>query len=101
MNITIEKQHDNALLKRKEVTAKVIFEGNTTPSRTDIQKAIAKKADDKPELVMVQQILTQFGNASAKIFAHIYADEESLKILERKNLVEKHEGHQPAPAQED
>ena len=95
MNITIEKQHDNSLLKRQEVSAKVLFQGTTTPSRKEVQKAIAQKLKAQPELVVVQQILTKFGDASASITAHVYADEDSLKTLERKNLVEKHEGHEP------
>jgi small subunit ribosomal protein S24e len=95
MNISIETQNDNTLLKRKEVSASVLFEGITTPSRKELQKLIAKETKAKPEMVIIQQIKTLFGTTKAKITAHVYDDQETLKLLERKNLLEKHEGYEP------
>jgi len=94
MNISISEQKENTILGRKEITATVLFEGNSTPNRKDIQKEIAKQIKSKEELTIINTIKTNFGEAKATISARAYNDEESMKAIERKNLVEKHAGHE-------
>ncbi len=100
MNLTINETKENALLSRKEVTATILFEGSTTPSRKEVQAELAKQTKAKEPLVLVTQINTNFGDAKAYVKAHIYDNEEAMKILERKNLVEKHAGHEPKEEKE-
>ena len=95
MNLTIKKQDDNTLLGRKEVLGSIIFEGKITPSRKELQDAFAKQLKVKPELLIIQQIKTSFGEATATITAHVYETQEALIRLERKNLLEKHSGYEP------
>ncbi len=95
MNITISEQKENKIFGRKEITATVLFEGNTTPTRKDIQKEISKAVKSKEELTIIETIKTNFGDAKATIIARAYDDEESMKAIERKNLIEKHSGHEP------
>lgn len=99
MDLTITKQTENPLLSRKEVQAKIVFEG-ATPNRVDVQKALAKsiKADEK--MVIVQTIQTSFGHSNATVVAHAYSDENAMKANERANLLEKHAGHKEEPAAE-
>lgn len=92
MDITINNQTENKLLQRTEVTATMLFEG-TTPSRKDVQQAIAAQTKAKEPLVIITKINTAFGNSKAIVNANIYQDEKIMLKSERKNLVEKHKGH--------
>lgn len=94
MDLTIKTQKENELLSRKEITAKVNFEGST-PNRKDIQAEIAKKAKVDAKLLIVKKIDTIFGEPSANITAYAYTNEDVMSRNERKNLVEKHAGHEP------
>ena len=100
MNLTINETKENALLFRKEVSATILFEGKTTPSRKEVQAELAKQTKAKATLVLVLQINTNFGEAKAIVKAHIYDNEEVMNTLERKNLVEKHVGHEPKKVEE-
>ncbi|MGM5481531.1 MAG: 30S ribosomal protein S24e [Nanobdellota archaeon] len=94
MEVKIISQEENKSLSRTEVKASIVYEG-TTPSRKDIQKEIAKKLKAKEELTIIKTIKTGFGEAKATVYANAYTDENVLKRAERKNLVEKHAGHEP------
>lgn len=94
MDLQITTQKENALLSRNEVIGKLQFEG-ATPSRKDIQKVVAKKLKAKEAMVIIQQVLVEYGTSFAKVTAFVYSDETAMNRLERKNLLEKHIGHEP------
>ncbi|MBN1175545.1 30S ribosomal protein S24e [Candidatus Woesearchaeota archaeon] len=99
MDLTIKNQKENPLLSRKEIVAKINFEGNT-PNRKDVQVELAKKAKIDEKLLIIKKIDTLFGETSANITAYAYENEEVMKRNERKNLVEKHKGHEPKVEEE-
>lgn len=72
----------------------MLFEG-TTPSRKNVQQAIAAQLKAKEPLVIITKVNTDFGSSKAKVSANIYQDEKIMLRNERKNLVEKHKGHDP------
>lgn len=94
MDITIKTQNENQLLSRNEIVAKVNFEGST-PKRKDVQAELAKKAKVDSNLLIVKKIDTSFGETSAQVTAFAYTNEDVMIKTERKNLVEKHAGHEP------
>lgn len=94
MNLTIKEQKNNPLLSRKEITATISFE-KSTPKRQEVQKELAKQAKVDEKLLIVKNIYTTFGQPSAKVTAYAYESEEIMKKSERKNLIEKHAGHEP------
>lgn len=96
MEIKIIKETENKLLARREIVANVLFE-KATPTRKDIQKELAKKIKSAEELSIIKQIKTNFGEASAVVTAYVYSDKEIMTKTERKNLIEKHAGHEPKP----
>lgn len=99
MDITIKTQNENPLLSRKEITARLSFEGNT-PKRKDVQVELAKKAKVDEKLLIIKKIDTKYGETSATITAYSYSSEEIMLRNERKNLVEKHVGHEPKAEEE-
>lgn len=100
MNLKVIDQKENVLLSRKEVSASISFDG-ATPSRKDVQKEVAKAVKAKEDMTIIKQIDTEYGSSFAKVYAHIYSDEAVMKKLERKNLVEKHVGHEPKQEEEE
>ena len=76
------KEIEMPLLTRKRISFELENQGQATPSRNTIKEEIAKKYKTKPELVSIKHIYTRFGLQKAKIIAHIYKDEKTLKYLE-------------------
>ena len=99
MNLKVIDQKENVLLSRKEVSASINFDG-ATPSRKDVQKEVAAAMKAKENMTLIKQIDTDYGSSFAKVSAFIYTDEAVMKKLERKNLVEKHAGHEPKQEEE-
>lgn len=81
MEIRIESERYNPLLKRKEVYFRIKFNGKT-PSRKEIREKIAGLLNAEPERFVVQYIKTEFGKKEAKCYAKIYDTAEDLKRIE-------------------
>jgi len=95
MEITVKSQEKKPLLKRTEVLARVAYQG-ATPSRKDLRGSLAKslKADEK--LVVIREILTNYGDQVANVKVFVYEDEASLKLLESAAIMKRHGGEQSA-----
>jgi len=78
----ILKEKEMPLLERKRITIEFEFSGKPTPSKSFIKEELAKKYSIKPELVAIRHIYTNFGNSKARVIAHLYNDEKTLKFLE-------------------
>jgi len=100
VDLQIIQEKENILLSRKEINAKIMFDGKT-PSRQDVQKELAKTTKAKEEMIIIRKIDTSFGTSTAIVTANIYTDAKMLKETERQNLVEKHIGHVPKKVDEE
>lgn len=69
----------NPLLKRKEVSLEVEHEGQGTPSRVDLRKAVASKFSTKPENVYVIDVETKTGTQNALCEVEVYEDAETAQ----------------------
>lgn len=88
MSIEIKKQTKVPLLNRERVTGNVYFE-ETTPSRMDIKKELAKKVNVAENTVVVRHIYGKYGMRKAKVIAHIYDNAETMKKFEPHTLLVK------------
>jgi ribosomal protein S24E len=95
MKLEILEKKEQKLLSRLEIKARTSFEGSVTPSNDAVKAAIAKETGKDIKLVVVQNIYTDFGTASATISAHVYDNEETLKELEETHKKGK-KGEKPA-----
>ena len=77
MKVENFNQEEQPLFSRVHYQFTINFE-NVTPSNDDVRKELAKKADTKEELVIINQIKTQNGYKEAKVDAYVYSDEKSL-----------------------
>ncbi|MGA8855946.1 MAG: hypothetical protein WB643_02150 [Candidatus Bathyarchaeia archaeon] len=91
MDFKVRQDTYNPLLKRKEVHVEVDHEGEGTPSRMDVRKAVASKFNTKPENVYVLDIETNTGTQSALCAIEVYDDPQSAqrtvpKYIQVRNL---------------
>ncbi len=92
LNITDKKEEK--LLSRLKVEGRLKFEGSATPSNDQVRELIAKNLGKDSKLVVVKNIYTQYGDASADVLAYVYDNEQKLKDIEEvnKKVKEKKEG---------
>jgi small subunit ribosomal protein S24e len=95
MELQIIKDKKNPLLKRREVSLKIVNKG--TPSRIEVKNKLAAMANSKPELIVIEQLNTAFGKQEIVGTASIYETEERLKQLAHQHLVAR---GAPKPAEE-
>jgi len=89
MELKILNQVKSAL-PRTEVEAHVTF-ADKTPSRRELQEAIAKKAKGKPELVVIKSIKTKYGSKEAFFNASVYDNKEAMTGAEQAKVLKKNE----------
>lgn len=74
MDLKVRQDTYNPLLKRKEVSVEVEHEGQGTPSRIELRKAVASKFSTKPENVYVIDVETKTGTQNAICQIEVYDD---------------------------
>ncbi len=81
MDVEIISKEENQLLGRKEIRARVRYEG-ATPKRSEVKEAVCKKLGLNPDLAVVRSVKGEYGMQAAKVHLHAYESEERLKELE-------------------
>ena len=74
MDFKVKQDTYNPLLKRKEVSVEIDHDGQGTPSRVDLRKAVASKYNTKQENVYVVEMQTKTGTQSAVCTVEVYDD---------------------------
>ncbi len=104
MELNIADKKEQKLLSRLEVKGKITFSGGATPSSDQVKEAIAKNLGKDAKLIVVKNIYTDYGSASADIMVYVYDDEKKMKELEETNKKskDKKEGEdEEAPKEKD
>jgi small subunit ribosomal protein S24e len=91
LDLKVKQDTYNPLLKRKEVSVEVEHEGQGTPSRVDLRKAVASKFSTKPENVYVIEVETKTGTQNAVCQIEVYDDARMAqqtvpKYIQTRNL---------------
>lgn len=81
----IEKDFNNKMLKRRELTVSLEFEG-ATPSREEIKKALADKFNLKHENMVVVRAGQLYGTKMESALVHEYHDKDAMKIAQKHTL---------------
>lgn len=81
MEIKTFTEKEMSLLSRKRIKFELDSSG-PTPSKNSLKEQIAKKWGIKPELIAIRHVYTKYGSQKAKVIAHLYEDEKTLKFLE-------------------
>ena len=91
MDFKVKQDTYNPLLKRKEVSVEIDHDGQGTPSRVDLRKAVASKYNTKQENVYVVDMETGTGTQSAICAVEVYDDAQTAqqtvpKYIQTRNL---------------
>ncbi|MEM1958093.1 MAG: 30S ribosomal protein S24e [Archaeoglobaceae archaeon] len=86
MEVRVESEKYNPLLKRKEVYLKIKFD-EKTPKRMEVREKVAGLFSVELERVVVDYIKTEFGKREAECYAKIYDSAEDLKRIEDKHIL--------------
>jgi len=86
LDFKIKQDTYNPLLKRKEVSVEVDHDGQGTPSRVDLRKAIASKYNTKQESVYVVDMETKTGTQSTVCVVEVYDDAKTAQQIVPKHI---------------
>jgi ribosomal protein S24E len=86
-NLTILRQKENPLFKRKEV--EVDFESNVPPKIQEAEEILSKEFSASPESVKIKKIAGRFGARNFIISANVYHSKEDKEKTETKSKKEK------------
>lgn len=101
-NISVEKDFENKLLKRREILVTFEFD-SATPSREELKRGLADKFNAKQENTVIVRERQLFGGKGGSALVHVYQDKEAMKIaqvhtLNRPNKKKGAAAPQPAAA---
>lgn len=98
MKMEIQKETKNVLFKRTEVCFTVIHDGESTPGRNAVAEELGKKYGVKRELVIVDELHSQYGIGRTDGYAKIYENVDAAKKCEVEHLL-KRNGYKDKPAE--
>jgi len=97
LDIQVVSEKSNPILKRREISFKVIHD-EATPSRKSIVERLAATQNSKVGLVFVDGLKTEFGKRETIGYAKIYEAEERAKQIERAHIIERNTFAKPEEA---
>jgi small subunit ribosomal protein S24e len=93
MEIVVDKERYNPLLKRREVHAKVVYWGEgATPQRNAVREKIAGLFNADLDRIVVDYIKPEFGKQEARCYVKIYDTPEDLMSIEDKHIIRRNFG---------
>jgi small subunit ribosomal protein S24e len=78
MEIEVEMDNSNPLLKRRELYLRLKYEKDPTPSRKAVREKIAGLFNVSLDRIVVSYIKPQFGKGEASCYVKIYDSSEDL-----------------------
>lgn len=98
MKFDIIEEKENPLLKRKEILIRLDYEGNSTPSKAELQKLFADHFKANIENVEISKVLSEIGLTKGKVWVKIWKEKKVPIYSELKK--EKKEEKLPEPKKE-
>lgn len=86
MDLKVNQDTYNPLLKRKELSVEVEHENAGSPSRVSLREAVASKFSTKTENVFVLEIATRTGSQSSICEIQVYDDPDTAKKIVPKHI---------------
>jgi len=100
MEFTILTETENKPLARKEVRARLLFDG-PIPSRKKVRQALTKTLSAQENLIIIRKIQPKFGEMSALINVHVYSDQKVLDKVLTASMKKRHETAKKEEAKEE
>lgn len=87
MDVIVERERYNPLLKRSEIYARIVYWGERYPTRKDVREKFAGLFNAELERIAVQYIKPEFGKQEARCYVKIYDTQKDLKDIEEKHII--------------
>jgi len=95
MEINVTQKKENKVLNRVEVKFDCIYTGEATPKILDVKSKLVALLNTKKELIVVDSLQPNYGEAKATGYAKFYDSREDLESIEPKNMIEKNKEEEP------
>ena len=100
MELEITENNDNPLLNRQEVQIVIKHESDATPKRNQVIKNLSEQLKAKKELIIIDHLKNKYGKAETKGYAKVYANKESMTLIETKPSLDRHKNIDSKPKKE-
>jgi len=87
-------------LHRRELKLK-IYHNAATPSRAEVKKIVALKFNVDPDLVVVDNMKSEFGKGETKAYIKVYESADAAKLVERAHILKRNMMETGGEASED
>ena len=93
MDVLVERERYNPLLKRRELHLRIVYWGEgATPTRQAVREKIAGLFNAELDRIVVDYIKPEFGKQEAKCYAKIYDSHEDLMSIEEDHIIRRNFG---------
>lgn len=99
MNFQLISEKENPLFKRKEVLMSLDYGGGSTPSKAEVQKALADHFKVNADSVEIFKIISETGLPRGKVWIKIWQDKKVQIYSELKKKGAEEEKAQGQPAE--
>ena len=100
MELEITENNSNPLLSRQEVQIVIKHESDATPMRNQVIKNLSEQLKAKKELIIIDHLKNKYGRAETQGYAKVYANKETMNLVETKPSLDRHKNIDSKPKKE-
>jgi len=100
MELEITENNSNPLLDRQEVQIVIKHDSNATPKRNEVIKSLSDQLKAKKELIIIDHLKNKYGKTETQGYAKVYANKDSMNLIETKPSLDRHKNIEEAPKKE-
>ena len=100
MELEITENNSNPLLSRQEVQIVIKHESDATPMRNQVIKNLSEQLEAEKELIIIDHLKNKYGKAETQGYAKVYANKETMNLVETKPSLDRHKNIDSKPMKE-
>ncbi len=100
MELEITEKNSNPLLDRQEVQIVIKHDSDATPKRNQVIKNLSEQLKAKKDLIIIDHLKNKYGKTETQGYAKIYANKDTMKLVETKPSLDRHKNINDIPKKE-
>ena len=100
MELEITEKNSNPLLDRQEVQIVIKHDSDATPKRNQVIKNLSEQLKTKKDLIIIDHLKNKYGKTETQGYAKVYANKDTMKLVETKPSLDRHKNINEAPKKE-
>ena len=100
MELEITEKNSNPLLDRQEVQIVIKHDSDATPKRNQVIKNLSEQLKTKKDLIIIDHLKNKYGKTETQGYAKIYANKDTMKLVETKPSLDRHKNINDTPKKE-